>query len=56
MPQAKHGGNGVFAVAAEGSNVEGTGLEYEQIAQTHVAVLGLGTLNGNPLVGKAVLT
>lgn len=36
-PQAKHGGNGVFAFAMAGSKFDGTGLENEHIGQTQVA-------------------
>lgn len=42
MPQAKHGGTGVWALAAVGSKLEGSGFEYEQIGQIQVALLGLG--------------
>lgn len=40
MPQARHGGKGVFALAALGSKFEGTGLENEQIGQIQVALKG----------------
>lgn len=42
IPQARHGGNGVEAVAVAGSKLEGTGLENEQIGQIHVAFTGFG--------------
>ena len=42
IPHAKHGGNGVEAVAVVGSKLEGTGLEKEHIEQTQVAFTGLG--------------
>lgn len=57
-PQAKHGGNGVFALAMAGSKFDGTGLEKEHMGQTHVAeALGGGAgaggrgRNGLPLRG-----
>ena len=40
-PQVTHAGRGVFEFAAAGSKLAGTGLENEQIVQTHVAALGL---------------
>lgn len=36
MPHAKHGGNGKEEFAFEESKFDGTGLEKEQIGQTHV--------------------
>jgi hypothetical protein len=42
MPQAKHGGRGVCALAAVGSKLEGTGFEKLQMVQTQVAVLTAG--------------
>jgi hypothetical protein len=36
MPQARHGGNGNEEFAFEESKFDGTGLEKEQIGQTHV--------------------
>lgn len=39
MPQARHGGRGVCALAVVGSKLEGTGLEKVHIGQIHVAVL-----------------
>ena len=44
MPHAKHGGKGVLRLAVAASKLEGTGLEYEQIGQTHVALAVLGLL------------
>lgn len=38
IPQARHGGNGVRALAVAGSKLDGTGFEKEQIGQTHVAL------------------
>lgn len=46
IPQAKHGGNGVFAFAVPGSKFEGTGLEKEQIGQIHVALGSLAAAAG----------
>lgn len=40
-PQVTHAGRGVFEFAVAGSKFAGTGLEKEQIVQTHVAVLNL---------------
>lgn len=37
IPHARQGGRGVEAVAVAGSKLEGTGLENEQMGQTHVA-------------------
>ena len=45
IPQLRHGGIGIFEFAVAGSKFDGTGLENEQIVQTHVAVLGLGVLD-----------
>lgn len=39
IPQARHGGSGVCALAVVGSKLEGTGLEKLQMVQTHVAGL-----------------
>jgi len=39
IPQARHGGRGVWIVAVAGSKFEGTGFENVQIGQTHVALL-----------------
>ncbi len=44
MPQAWQGGRGVLEFAVAGSKPEGTGLEKEQIVQTHVALLVTGLL------------
>jgi hypothetical protein len=38
MPHAKHGGNGVCALAVAGSKFSGTGLEKEQMGHIHVAL------------------
>lgn len=44
IPQAKHGANGLCALAVAGSKFEGTGFEKEQIGQIHVAELaGVGS-------------
>lgn len=45
MPQAKQGGRGVFTFAVAASKFAGTGLENEQIGQTHVALPSLGVLD-----------
>ena len=37
------------------SKLDGTGLENEQIVQTHVALLGLGVLRPDPALGKGFL-
>lgn len=42
IPQARHGGKGVRALASVGSKFEGTGLENVHIVQTHVALLAGG--------------
>ena len=47
-PQVTHAGRGVFEFAVVGSKFAGTGLEKEQIVQTHVAVLDLGLLDADP--------
>jgi hypothetical protein len=47
IPQAKHDGRGVEAVAVVGSKFDGTGLENEHIGHTHVAF--------NVLVGREIL-
>ena len=39
MPHARHGGNGVCAVAVVGSKLEGTGLEKLQMTHTQVAAV-----------------
>ena len=41
MPQARHGGSGVCALAVVASKFDGTGLEKEQIGHIHVAFVGL---------------
>lgn len=50
MPQARQGGSGVLALASEGSKLDGTGLEKEQIGQIQVALLALG--GGGSNVGR----
>lgn len=40
MPQARHGGNGVWMLAVVGSKLEGTGLEKLQMVHTQVAEAG----------------
>lgn len=37
IPQARHGGSGVWAFAVTGSKLDGTGLEKLHIVQTQVA-------------------
>lgn len=39
MPQARHGGNGVWMFAVVGSKLDGTGFEKVQMVQTQVAAL-----------------
>jgi len=47
IPQARHGGKGVWAFAVVGSKFDGTGLEKVQIGQTQVALLaGAGSDGG----------
>jgi len=41
IPQARHGGRGVFALAVDGSKLDGTGLEKEHIGQIQVALVSL---------------
>ena len=41
IPQARHGGKGVWAFAVPGSKFDGTGLEKLHIGQTHVAFVSL---------------
>lgn len=55
MPQAKHGGSGVWAFAVEGSKLDGTGFEKLQMVQTQVAVLGGGVSTGGARMGLSVL-
>ena len=44
IPHAKHGANGLCALAVVGSKFEGTGFENEHIGQIHVAELaGVGS-------------
>ena len=40
----------MFELAVAGSKFAGTGLENEQIVHTHVAVLGLGVVEPDPVV------
>lgn len=42
IPQARHGGRGVWALAEVGSKFDGTGLEKLQIVQTQVAEATFG--------------
>lgn len=53
-PQVTQAGRGVFEFAVAGSKLGGTGLEKEQIVQTHVAVLGLGVLDPDPVLEKGL--
>ena len=47
MPHARHGGSGVWALAACGSKFTGIGFEKLQMVQTHVAVvIGGGSVGG----------
>lgn len=46
MPHAKQGGRGVWAFAAAGSKLEGTGFEKLQMLQTQVAAAGGGPVGG----------
>ena len=46
----------MFGVAVAVSKLDGTGLENEQIVQTHVALLGLGVLRPDPAPGNGLLT
>jgi hypothetical protein len=54
MPQAKQGGNGVWALAVEGSKFDGTGLGKLQMVQTQVAVLAGAGSTGGALLGLSV--
>jgi len=47
MPQARHGGSGVWALAVVGSKLEGTGFEKVQMVQTQVAVVAGGGSTGD---------
>ncbi len=49
MPQAKHGGRGVFVFAVAASKFVGTGLENEQIVQIQVTLLNRGVLVPLPI-------
>ena len=53
-PQVTHAGRGVFDVAVVVSKFAGTGLENEQIVQTHVAALVLGVPDPEPLLEKGL--
>lgn len=53
-PHVTHAGSGVFEFAVAGSKLAGTGLEKEQIVQTHVAVLDLGVLDPDPELEKGL--
>ena len=53
-PQVTHAGRGVLEFAVAVSKFAGTGLEKEQIVQTHVAVLDLGVLDPDPLFEKGL--
>lgn len=53
IPQARHGGNGVFAFARLGSKFDGTGFEKEQMGQIQVA---LGSLAAAAGIGADGLT
>jgi hypothetical protein len=55
MPHARHGGNGVRAFAVAGSKLDGTGLEKEQIGQTHVALTDGAAGAGLPRPSGVVL-
>ena len=51
-PQVTHAGRNVFEFAVAGSKFAGTGLEKEQIVQTHVA--DLGVLDPDPVLRKGL--
>lgn len=53
MPQARHGGRGVWALAVVGSKLEGTGFEKLQMVQTQVAVLAGGGSTGDTRSGPS---
>ena len=53
-PQVTQAGRGVFEFAVAVSKFTGTGFENEQIVQTHVAVLGLGVLDPDPILEKGL--
>lgn len=46
MPQAKHGGNGVWTLAVVGSKLDGTRFEKLQMVQTQVAEAAAGDSEG----------
>ena len=54
-PQVTHAGRGVFEFAVAGSKLTGTGLEKEQMVQTHVAVLDLGVLDPETVPKKGLV-
>lgn len=51
MPHDRHGGSGVWALAVEGSKLEGTGFEKLQIVHTHVVALAGGGSTGGGRMG-----
>ena len=53
-PQVTHAGRGVLEFAAAGSKFAGTGLENEQIVQTHVAALGLEVTDPDAALEKGL--
>ncbi len=53
-PQVTHAGRSVLEFAVAGSKLAGTGLEKEQIVETHVAALGLGVLDPDPVFEKGL--
>lgn len=60
IPQAKHGGRGVWTFAAAESKLTGIGFEKLHIVHTHVAVVICGGSDGgryalSPTPGDAVL-
>jgi hypothetical protein len=54
MPQARHGGNGVWALAVVGSKFDGTGLEKVQMGQTQVALFAGAGSDGGRWKGLSV--
>jgi hypothetical protein len=55
IPQAKHGGSAVEALAVAGSKFDGTGLLKEQIGQIQVPLEGLGATRAEGRKGLALL-
>lgn len=55
MPHARHGAKGVRAFAVAGSKFDGTGLEKEQMGQTHVALTDGAAGAGLPRLSGVVL-